>query len=47
LQARLRAQEHLARSYEQLKLNLGRSHMDPIVLQRLRVLGQQLPEAYE
>jgi geranylgeranyl pyrophosphate synthase len=47
LQARLRAQEHLAHSYEQLKLNLGRSHVDPIALQRLRVLGQQLAEAYE
>ena len=46
-QARSRAQEHLARSYEQLRLNLEPKNIEPIAFRRLRALGEKVAEAYD
>jgi geranylgeranyl pyrophosphate synthase len=46
-QARSQAQEHLARSYEQLRLNLGSKNIEPIAFQGLRALGERVAEAYD
>ena len=46
-QARSRAHEHLARSYEQLELRLGSKNIEPIAFRRLRALGERVAEAYD
>jgi hypothetical protein len=46
-QARSRAEEHLARSYEQLRLNLQSKNIEPIAFRRLRALGEKVAEAYD
>ena len=47
LHARSRAEEHLARSYEQLERHLGSKSIEPMAFRRLRALGERVAEAYD
>jgi len=46
-QARSRAEEHLAGSYEELERHLGAKSIEPLALRRLRALGERIAEAYD